>query len=455
MRGAFFVICLTIYWLTVSSLHTPVQPYDVVQCCSNQEDTPRKLYLLFKNTSREVPDEETAKSLGFEAPNIKAITTDELQSRRIIHPAVEHIPYTRRNPDEIMAMELARIRALTPRPLMHNLTRICQGCKNPAVLKWHGQLFALSEVSSIQPVTLQMFWANSSAFPVLNDNLFGFSSNPQRNVGGLNFTGIDPRICIHPVTGNVIVVYSRQVATQRNAKVNVFYTELSILNSGKLAKVVLPQYHSREIVPDDSYANQEKNWAPFFTHHHMYSTSHRTDVPHVHHQNNTQHNEIGGNGLLFVQSVQPLHIVSVKENRETSQLFATTISKEYFEIHWNYGSLRSGTNPVRLHDRYIAFFHSVADVGSGKKTYFYGAYAFTLHPPYKVIAYSPLPIALDSLYTGPWMNFVRTVFDYVLYPVALFLEDKNVLHLSLGHNDAVGFVCQLRVDELLESMLPV
>lgn len=199
-----------------------------------------------------------------------------------------------------------------------------------------------------------------------------------------------------------------------------------------------------------SLQNSEKNWAPFF-------------VPNIDNNSSNGHGHVRGahralnETLLFVQTINPLHIVRVRRHdKNPRDLQAITVSSVHSDIYWAYGQLRSGSNPIRLQDRYLGFFHSIADLGSGYKTYFFGAYSFSLNPPFRMLSYSAVPIADERLYTGPWFNYRGIKYDYAAYPMTLMLDkNKKTLHLSLGHNDVRGYICKLNVDDLLESMVPV
>jgi hypothetical protein len=94
--------------------------------------------------------------------------------------------------------------------------------------------------------------------------------------------------------------------------------------------------------------------------------------------------------------------------------------------------------------------------GFRRKTYFFGAYAFSLHPPFRIIAISAVPIVDEFLYTGPWYtNLGSNSYTYAPYPVSLMIEKKGVLLMSIGMNDDKGYLCHMRIRDLLESMAPV
>eukprot|EP01038_Epipyxis_sp_PR26KG_P010307 gene10307-13853_t len=194
------------------------------------------------------------------------------------------------------------------------------------------------------------------------------------------------------------------------------YAEFKVNSDGYA--VYQNQYYS--IIPDDVTTLKEKNWAPF-----IYNDS-----------------------VYMVQNVHPLHIVAInaKEN-DHEHIYAKTISKDLFSFKWKYGPMR-------------AFFHSVKDIGSRFETYFIGAYTFTSYPPFRMLNISIAPIIDEMMYTGPWYEFARVRVDYVPYPTGLYASktddvSQTILHLSFGLNDIHGYVCSIKLNSLLESMVPV
>lgn len=414
----FTIILCLIRFAKGNELH-----YKIVKCCQDDHGGAKnsKYWLLFKDTHREIPDKETVSALDFNPDNVAVIAFSELNTKTLRTPPVPLIKNDRSNPDAIMALELAKIRSIVPKSLPYEFNMVCDGCKNPAVLKWHGQLISISEYVRIRGDVLHIFWVNSTTEPLKQSDLFGISTQPNDNVAGITIPGTDARILVNHKNNNLIIAYFPRF----RMPLRVGYAELTVTSSGQIGWTNM--YDA--IIPHEQDFPKEKNWAPFY------------------------HND----SLLFVQTVNPFHVNSVAETEVDGKKYlqATTVSKEPAEIHWAYGQLRGGTNPVRLHDRYIAFFHSIGNLGSGYKTYFFGAYSFSLHPPFKILSYSPVPIVDDLMYTGPWYNYRGILYDYAAYPMALYLEKKGVLHLSFGHNDIRGYVCRINVQDLLDSMVPV
>jgi hypothetical protein len=113
------------------------------------------------------------------------------------------------------------------------------------------------------------------------------------------------------------------------------------------------------IEPTENPWQPQKNWSPF-----------------VH------------NGSVFlVERINPLHIVSINH----TDCHAQTVSQSptTFNLAWNYGEIRGGTNAVLVRNHlqhtfhkehshvYMAFFHSNKQIpGNYVRTYFFGLYIF-------------------------------------------------------------------------------
>jgi len=115
---------------------------------------------------------------------------------------------------------------------------------------------------------------------------------------------------------------------------------------------------------------------------------------------------------MFIQSINPLHVVSVQNNSllfESNNVNVATVSfKAPVETGWNYGHIHGGTPAQLLQecDCYLSFFHSKGFLsGNALSTYFAGAFTFTKDPPFRLLSISPFPIVARSLYQGPWVPF--------------------------------------------------
>ena len=91
-------------------------------------------------------------------------------------------------------------------------------------------------------------------------------------------------------------------------------------------------------------------------------------------------------------------------------------------------------------------------------TYFMGAFVFSAQGgAFRLLAISPLPIMEEGLYNGPWHPFRNRRIDYCVFPSTLLRDerDPDVAHVSFGHQDVRGFLADLRISQLLRSLVPV
>lgn len=89
------------------------------------------------------------------------------------------------------------------------------------------------------------------------------------------------------------------------------------------------------------------------------------------------------------------------------------------------------------------------------RTYFFGAYTFSLHPPFQMQNISVVTIVHDVLYKGKWYTPAVAKVDYVPYPMSIIVHNTTEILLSIGLNDAQGFLFTINVDELFETLIDV
>lgn len=115
---------------------------------------------------------------------------------------------------------------------------------------------------------------------------------------------------------------------------------------------------------------------------------------------------------------------------------------------WKYGTIRGGTPPVKVGDRYYSFFHSAVGVkhrGIEGRQYFMGAYSFEARPPFR-----PLSITKEPLLVGEWVDDMIPRLSnaiFVVFPSGAIRKNNGWL-ISFGYND---YRC--RFIELLDSDL--
>lgn len=176
--------------------------------------------------------------------------------------------------------------------------------------------------------------------------------------------------------------------------------------------------------------------------------------------------------MLFVSEVLPHRIVGLTsdpiEYLPRDERFPSIMSTEAVTLAltnitnmtWKYGEMRGGTPAVYIGDkRYLSFFHSSNDVsprGTTVKTYNFGAYTFDSQPPFAVTAMSSHPIVHQSMYSGPWLNNEQAFYltDYVPFPMSFDVR-QEVVYLVYGKQDKAGWVAEMDLAPLLDSLTPV
>lgn len=113
------------------------------------------------------------------------------------------------------------------------------------------------------------------------------------------------------------------------------------------------------------------------------------------------------------------------------------IESEVFDLHWKYGEVRGGSNPVRVGDLYWTFFHSSVKWAVHKRRYFLGAYAFEAKPPFQIVRFTPIPLLTGTSAENWWPGLPEVVFPCGSY----FDGDKQQFVVSYGVNDVrCGFL---------------
>jgi hypothetical protein len=185
------------------------------------------------------------------------------------------------------------------------------------------------------------------------------------------------------------------------------------------------------IHPTVDFNLRHKNWAPFLS----------------------RENEV-----LLIQGVNPFLVVKPTLHPEDGFLHADVVSsQETRQIYWPYGTIRGGTNAVYLPelDVYLAFFHSKTQfTGNYMSSYVAGAYTFTSHAPYRLLAVSAMPIVSEQFYTGPWSPLKNAHIDYCFFPTAIYLEGAEIV-MSAGFQDHSGYLLKMMLQAVLDTMAAV
>lgn len=93
--------------------------------------------------------------------------------------------------------------------------------------------------------------------------------------------------------------------------------------------------------------------------------------------------------LHFIYLSAPEHeVVRLRDERLVARTPGVT---------WAHGTVRGGTPPILVGDRYLTFFHSRGNRVPGDRwRYYMGAYTFAAEPPFAPIAMTPKPLLVGS-----------------------------------------------------------
>ena len=399
----------------------------------NETSSSSKLYLIDnkRKVYRLIPDLETAKFLVYSSSTeVTDVTMSSLKEQYKSDIDMPVINQHGTDPDETLRVHLLRITSLQEN-LIEHLDYLGEMI-NPALLVVKDRL--LSCVGDAWPTFKQgatelihCKWMNHSVFPFYStEDYYGFSSGPFR-LPHTTFLGQDPRLVLYPNEDKISISYTyrfdRYVRMGTSEWTFNKTEHPPAYNVSKIVQTIAPL--------GNDWRRDHKNWSPFI------------------------HNDT----ILYVMSINPFQIASTITIPEPDPLYpkmeAVSVSMEpEHHLHWSYGHLRGGTNAVRLTDRYLSFFHSSHQFeGAPCKTYFMGAYTFSLDPPFRLLSYSPLPIIDTSMYQGAWALFKNRRNDYVIFPMSLIVKSDTV-YVSFGRNDHEGWLATLKLDKLLDSLVP-
>jgi hypothetical protein len=135
---------------------------------------------------------------------------------------------------------------------------------------------------------------------------------------------------------------------------------------------------------------------------------------------------------------------------------SSSSSGDKFAGAWSWGEPRGGSNTVLIETvhglRYLSIFHSSGKVNHRViHSWFMGAYLFSASPPFEMTHISSVPILPKALYDESTGWAYKTV-DYIVYPLGLLVRGDS-LYLSVGKNDAGGWIVQLNATALVASLI--
>jgi len=198
----------------------------------------------------------------------------------------------------------------------------------------------------------------------------------------------------------------------------------------------------------------QKNWTPFM----VSSSSEEKDMA----------TAAVRDKILFIGSVDPHRVIRTVPTKYNQHVYGETVAlTQHGNVAnisdlWKWGELRGGTTAALVEQGdglppvYLTLFHASNDpprTGDVLRTYVFGAYTFCASAPHKILKISSSPIAHESMFQGPWTNLPLSFYhiDYVAFPMS-FIADGDVLHLTYGKQDQDGWMAQLSLKRLLDSL---
>lgn len=137
--------------------------------------------------------------------------------------------------------------------------------------------------------------------------------------------------------------------------------------------------------------------------------------------------------LFSIYCTQPEHVVVEVEGHEVLRTKFSTP-----EPIWHWGTIRGGTPPLWIGDRWMVVFHSslANEVPPHFVRYYAGAYTFEADPPFRILQISQMPLLQGSEEDGHQVDprYVEGWKPYVVFPCGL-VPDGDKFLISLGIND--------------------
>lgn len=161
------------------------------------------------------------------------------------------------------------------------------------------------------------------------------------------------------------------------------------------------------------------------------------------------------NDIYFIYKTHPFIILHwAPETNEITEAFE---HKESFEEQWGLGEIHGGTPAIYVKDldAYLTFFHSSvpyreqsqsnAKVHSALlRIYYVGAFIFQAEPPFKLLAYTQMPLSSKDFYKE------RDVNHHIIFPCGLIEEEDRFL-ISAGINQIKTEVFSVQKKDLYKQ----
>lgn len=149
--------------------------------------------------------------------------------------------------------------------------------------------------------------------------------------------------------------------------------------------------------------------------------------------------------LMCIYSTQPTHVVLEVNGSEVRRETHVTCGPV-----WHWGTIRGGTPPVLIGDKWLSVFHSRVDteIAPHYVRYYAGAYTFENKPPFTVTQVSEMPLMSGSEEDGHQVDprYVEGWKPYVVFPCGL-VPDADRWLISLGINDWQCAVARVSMEQ--------
>jgi len=395
-----------------------------------------KSYLVVRNKfARLIYDNDSIANLNLDPNTMQEMTEDNFLKEYTVGEPLPPLGYKDKSPDDCVRIYSLRSSIFNGDDLYLDFSNVGE-YMNPSVMKFRGRLLLVTPLqigftgSEHKPHTgtIEFKWLNSSRFPFYTTTPFLGIENEVRALNDV-VVGEDPRALYF--NDSYFQLYFTFVGHGRHHQ-KMGVAEFRYIESEGRINVTYQHAPIVAMHPLDNTRNQ-KNWSPF-----------------------TYENKSSGEtNVYMIQSIHPL-IVLEMTGYGTNEIYASIKSNVDYPYMNHLGDLRGGTNAIRLHDRYLSFFHIRTRFPWNSMTsYVYGAYTFTTEPPFTMLSISPTPIMEPrELYSSSWSS---RYIDYCVYPMHIFMleEHTDVLHISFGFQDRWGFVGTMNLTKLLLTLAPM
>jgi len=143
------------------------------------------------------------------------------------------------------------------------------------------------------------------------------------------------------------------------------------------------------------------------------------------------------NWTFFEDKGKLLAIYDISKNEifEMNGSSHTPLTKLEDKIKWDFGDIRGGTSPIKVDDKFVAFFHSSTAIrfkGKEGRQYHMGCYEFDAEYPYTVRSVSKEPIISGEFIPENIPRLSNKI--YVVFPSGT-IKTTDGFKVSFGYND--------------------